>query len=167
MDYFLRPMSPTDARAVCSWRYPGEYAFYDMDADPEDLREFLDFDKWESDTKFAVTDNGGELVGFFEFTTRDGVTEVGLGLRPDLTGQGQGPEFLRAGLRFAIERFKPCRLKLAVARFNKRAIKVYERVGFAVVKMLTQNTNGGEYEFVEMDVDPADLRLFFNASDKP
>jgi hypothetical protein len=33
----------------------------------------------------------------------DDVTEVGLGLRPDLTGRGLGGAFLDAGLRFAVE----------------------------------------------------------------
>ena len=150
MDYFLRPMSSADAHATVRWRYPEEYAFYNMDADAEDLHEFLASEKWEPDTKFAVTDDGGELVGFFEFTTRDDVTEIGLGLRPDLTGQGQGQRFLRAGLLFSVERFKPRHLKLTVATFNKRAIKVYERVGFAVTTTFVQKTNGGEYEFVEM-----------------
>ncbi len=51
MDYFLRPMSPADAHAVVRWRYPEECAFYNMDAAPEDLREFLDFEKWGRNTK--------------------------------------------------------------------------------------------------------------------
>ncbi len=159
MDYVLRPMSPADAHAVVRWRYPEAYAFYNMDADPEDLRELLDFEKWEPDTKFAVTDGSEDLVGFFEFVTRDGVTEVGLGLRPDLAGHGFGREFLRSGLRFAAERFRPRRFTLAVATFNQRAIKVYERVGFAVTQRFVQKTNGGQYEFVEMDADPTSLSL--------
>jgi ribosomal-protein-alanine N-acetyltransferase len=166
MDYFLRPMSSADAHAVVHWRYPGEYAFYNMDADPEDLREFLDFERWDPDTKFAVVDSGGDLVGFFEFTTRDGVMEVGLGMRPDLIGQGQGQRFLEAGLLFAVERFKPRWIKLAVATFNKRAITVYERVGFAVTNIMVQKTNGGAYEFAEIEVDPTRLRLFFHEGDK-
>lgn len=55
MDYFLRHMSSRDAHAVVHWRYPGEYAFYSMDADPKDLQEFLDFERWKPDTKFAVS----------------------------------------------------------------------------------------------------------------
>ena len=47
MNYHIRPMSVADAQAVCGWRYPGAYRFYDMDADPEDLREFLDYDGWK------------------------------------------------------------------------------------------------------------------------
>lgn len=165
MDYFLRPMSPEDAQAVVRWRYPAEYAFYNMDADPDDRREFLDCENWEPDTKFAVTDRRGELVGFFEFTTRKGETEIGLGLRPDLTGHGLGAGFLRAGLRFALGQFKPRRLVLAVATFNQRAINLYAHGGFAVRKTVVQEINGSTYAFVEMEADPGSLQRFLNQDD--
>lgn len=152
-------MTPKDANEIRAWRYPDEYAFYDMDADPEDLREFLDVDNWQPDTKFVMADADGVVLGFFEFTTHDGVTDMGLGLRPDLTGQGLGADFLRAGLAFAVERFQPRLLRLQVAAFNRRAIRVYERIGFAITKTCMQTTNGGAYEFVEMEAAPSNLNL--------
>ena len=56
--------------------------------------------------------------------------EIGLGLRPDLTGRGLGLDFFRAGVEFARERFRPALIVLNVAAFNERAIAVYERAGF-------------------------------------
>ena len=41
-------------------------------------------------------------------------------------------------------------IRLSVASFNQRGIKVYEGSGFYVVRHFTQATNGGEYDFVEM-----------------
>ncbi len=67
MSYHFQPMSLDHTRAIVQWRYPGEYAFYDLDADPEDLREFLEYEAREPHTKFAVTDDSGALVGYFEF----------------------------------------------------------------------------------------------------
>ena len=47
--------------------------------------------------------------------------------------------------------FAPERFVLAVATFNRRAINVYERVGFTRVRVYAHETNGGKWEFVEME----------------
>jgi len=39
---------------------------------------------------------------------------------------------------------------LAVADFNKRAIKLYEKLGFETSETYLQETNGGQYSFVKM-----------------
>jgi ribosomal-protein-alanine N-acetyltransferase len=90
-------------------------------------------------------------VGHFSFKPKDERTvELGLGLRPDLTGRGLGASFIAAGLEFGRERFAPERFVLSVATFNERAIKVYERAGFARVRVYMHATAGAEWEFLEM-----------------
>ena len=139
-----------DAEAIAAWRYPEPYTFYNWTEDPGDLRELLD-PLLRGEAYWAVADHAGELVGHFSFKPKDeGTVEIGLGLRPDLTGRGLGGSFLAAGLEFARTCFAPERFVLSVATFNKRAIKVYERAGFASVRVYTHSTNGGEWEFVEM-----------------
>ena len=97
-------------------------------------------------------DESDELTGFFSFKPPEPRTiEVGLGLRPDLTGLGLGGAFLEAGLAFARHRFEPERFVLSVATFNQRAITVYKRVGFSATRVFIHSTNGGEWEFVEME----------------
>jgi ribosomal-protein-alanine N-acetyltransferase len=98
-----------------------------------------------------VEDNAGALAGYFSFKPKDGGTvELGLGLRPALTGRGLGASFLASGMEFARTRFEPVRFLLSVATFNERAIKVYERAGFARDRVYMHSTNGAEWEFVEM-----------------
>jgi ribosomal-protein-alanine N-acetyltransferase len=48
------------------------------------------------------------------------------------------------------ERFRPRTFGLKVAAFNQRAIRVYERVGFTPVREFVQQTNGGDWAFLEM-----------------
>ena len=145
MRFAFRAMTEGDARAVAGWRYPGEYAFYDADQDPRDLAELLDPARWGREY-FAV-DGDGELAGFFVVKRRDGAKEIGLGLRPDLTGRGLGLAFVEAGLRFAA----PGPFVLHVAAFNRRATAVYERAGFRETERYEHFTNGALHPFVRMD----------------
>jgi [ribosomal protein S18]-alanine N-acetyltransferase len=142
--FAIRPMTSADAQAIAAWHYPGEYAFYDWTQDPGDLAELLDPAEWG--TRYFAADADGELAGFFVFKPVPGAVEIGLGLRPDLTGRGHGAAFLDAGLRFSgAERFT-----LSVAAFNHRAIAVYERAGFVATERYLHHTNGADHEFVRM-----------------
>ena len=113
----------------------------------------------------AATDEAGELVGFFCFGAggrvpggeRAGVyaedaVDVGLGLRPDLTGRGLGGAFVAAGLAHgrAVLTPPPTRFRLSVAAFNERAIRVYERAGFRAGPRFTSPVGGVEVAFVLM-----------------
>jgi [ribosomal protein S18]-alanine N-acetyltransferase len=153
MRFEFKPMDEVCARAIAGWRYEGVYAFYDMDQDAEDLAELLNPRNW-IDHYYAVTGEGGELVGFFSFEREQEAVIIGLGLRPDLTGGGWGRAFLEAGLEFAREKYKPVRFTLSVATFNQRAIKVYRKAGFADVEVYMNETNGGRYEFLRMAREP-------------
>lgn len=133
-----------------NWHYDGEYAFYDMEADKEDLEAFLNLEERGNST-FAVTKEN-ELVGFLSISkVDDRMLDIGLGMRPDLTGKGKGIEFLRAGLDFIQTEFKPEKITLSVATFNQRAIKLYRKVGFKDVETFMQDTNGSTFEFLKME----------------
>jgi ribosomal-protein-alanine N-acetyltransferase len=156
MDFVFESMSDKEARKIAAWKYEPPYAFYDMAKDPEDLEELLAPDKRKD--YFSATSDG-VLVGYFCFGRDARVSggdysgeavDVGLGMRPDLTGKGLGLSFLESGLGFARERFSPTRFRLSVAAFNERAIKVYERAGFEKSGEFIQRTNGGEHPFVLM-----------------
>ncbi|QTN01423.1 GNAT family N-acetyltransferase [Sediminibacillus dalangtanensis] len=135
------------------WHYPGEYSFYDMEADEEDLEEFLDADQRGDD--YYVVEKNDQLIGFFNFHQKqNGKVEIGLGMKPECTGKGRGLDFLRAGLELAIKTYCPSAVTLSVAAFNKRAIRLYQKAGFVVVGTFIQNTNGGSYDFVSMEWNP-------------
>jgi ribosomal-protein-alanine N-acetyltransferase len=147
--YRFRPMAQADAEAIADWRYPEPFSFYDWPADEDDLGELLDPAR-RGESYVAVEDDEGVLVGHFSFRPEGRTLVVGLGLRPDLTGQGLGGDFLSAGLDYGRERFAPEEFSLAVATFNERAIKVYERAGFERVRVYMHETNGANWEFAEM-----------------
>ena len=145
--FAIRAMTADDATAVAGWRYAGVYSFYDWDKDPGDLAELLDPSEWGR--RYFAVDRDASLAGFLVVKLGDGVAEIGLGLRPDLTGRGLGADLLATGLRFA-EGLGAERCTLAVAAFNHRAITVYERAGFVEVERYRHRTNGGLHDFVRM-----------------
>ena len=151
MRFRIESLTQSDAETIATWHYDGEYAFYDAEADADDLAELLD-PALRDESMYGVRDDAGELIGFFAFQITGGVVDYGLGLRPDLTGKGSGLDFVRAGLDFAQSRFSPKTIQLCVAAFNKRAIKVYQRAGFREVEHYMNRTNGGEFEFVRMEL---------------
>jgi [ribosomal protein S18]-alanine N-acetyltransferase len=144
----IRQMTQSEAEEIAAWRYEGPYSFYDAAADPDDLRLLLDADSREG-RNFSAFDDEGTLVGFFEYKPRGEDVEIGLGLRPDLTGRGLGLDFVLAGMEYG-RQFRPATFRLAVATFNERAIRVYERAGFHPVREYDHATNGGVHRFLEM-----------------
>ena len=101
---------------------------------------------------FAATDREtGSLAGFFEFVVLGDEIEVGLGLRPDLTGRGLGPGYLEAGLVFARARWAPARFTLDVYPWNERAIRAYEHAGFVRGETYVRRSDDGtEKQFLRM-----------------
>jgi ribosomal-protein-alanine N-acetyltransferase len=151
MKYTFVPMNEKYANDIVSnWHYDGVYSFYDMAADEDDLRIFMDTNNWQNTIK-AVLNENDELAGWATFYTENDEFWLSLGLRPDLTGQGLGEEFVSQCTRCAISENKTKHtIKLAVALFNQRAIKVYQRAGFAETSRTIRDTHIGRLEFIEM-----------------
>jgi [ribosomal protein S18]-alanine N-acetyltransferase len=156
--FTLKPITRDDARAISGWRYAEPYSIYD--GAPTSVETLLQ----PRFSYHSVYDEHGDLVGYFCFGEdaqvaagrRLGLYEiepaldVGLGMRPDLTGRGLGEEFLRAGLRFARETYAPPAFRLTVATFNRRAIRVYERAGFENVETFGADPQSAEKEWLLM-----------------
>ncbi len=142
-----QPQAETIAYA---WHYEGDYAFYNMEADEEDLAEFLDAAQ-RGQSVFAVASDG-ELVGFVSVAQTDAETvDLGLGMKPDLTGNGSGRAFVTSILDFVNTTYAPRRITLSVAAFNVRAIRVYEACGFKQTGSFQQPTNGSTFTFIQME----------------
>ncbi|PGU03359.1 MULTISPECIES: GNAT family N-acetyltransferase [Bacillus cereus group] len=151
MGYTYTIMTQKEAEEIAyNWHYEREYSFYDMEADQEDLAEFL-HDESRGDHTFSVKENG-ILIGFFSCCKINNRTlDIGLGMRPDITGNGLGLQFVKAGIDFSKENYDCDYITLSVAAFNKRAVKVYKKVGFEAVGTFIQKTNGGSFEFLKMN----------------
>ena len=65
MLFCFQKLSQKNALIIAdNWKYDGEYAFYDMTADPEDYEEFVD-EKLRNENDHFEAIMEGDLVGFF------------------------------------------------------------------------------------------------------
>src|SRR5215468_2088040 len=97
MSYTFVPLRLRDALAAGRWRYERPYAIYDFDLTALLLTALLQRLLYQH-VFYSALDERGALVGLFTFTRTGDTVEVGLGMRPDLTGKGHGLEFFEAGL---------------------------------------------------------------------
>ena len=139
------------AAEVETWTYEPPYDFYDTASDPEDAAAMRDPGK--RDHFRAVLSEGSELEAFWWLDPKDDAFEVGLGLRPDLTGRGLGEAIITAELDYVRERWRPEKFRLFVTVWNERAIRLYERLGFVEVGREKRSFPlHGEHEFLRMEM---------------
>jgi ribosomal-protein-alanine N-acetyltransferase len=152
MKFIFAPMNEEYANTVSKWHYDGVYSFYDMAADEDDLRILMDTNNWR-DIIRSVLNEDDELVGWAAFYTEKDEFWLSLGLRPDLTGRGLGDEFVTQCLEHAASQHESTKdtIKLHVALFNQRAIKVYQRAGFVEINRTVRDTHIGQVDFIEME----------------
>jgi [ribosomal protein S18]-alanine N-acetyltransferase len=126
-----RELTVDEAERPLGWHYPGPYATYDAEGP---LGRRLDF--------FAVEDDTGALVGYGcvgpearvpGVEEAVGTVDVGYGMRPDLTGQGRGREFVGAILERVVAEHPDARLRMSILRWNERSRRVAEAHGFRIV----------------------------------
>lgn len=117
------------------WKYRGKYSFYNDTNNEQELQVFLD-DKLRKPFYFAILNSSSELIGLYSYMFENSVMWFGLGLHPKLIGKGYGAQFMQKGIEFGIKEFNytESKILLTVAKFNKRAIHLYQNLGFIFIE---------------------------------
>jgi len=136
LELLIRDMNEMYARDIICWRYEEPYDFYNNELSDENMREFME------NPYFAIINTHKELIGFYctgsaaqvpkgrdDNAYSDGYIDIGIGMNPTLTGQGFGTMFVSFIIK-NIQQEYSIPLRLTVAQFNKRAIYLYEKLGF-------------------------------------
>lgn len=152
MAFYFRPLGWGEALAVGRWRYPAPYEIYDLSGRSLLINVALHHVLAPLGRMgfYGVHTEADRLLGVFSFRRQQRMLELGLGLRPDLTGQRLGLAFVQAGMAFGLAHYRAEYFRLDVALFNLRAIQVYQRAGFRPGRHFTRYTRQGLHEFMEM-----------------
>ncbi|CEX14003.1 GNAT family N-acetyltransferase [Bacillus sp. N447-1] len=134
----IHVLTKEEAMERNTWTYEEPYSLYSFSGEKEVIEELLD------GTYYGCCDDQGDLIGYFCFGANaqvpggrdanlyggEDVIDIGLGMKPALTGKGIGKEFFQAGIAFATKEFNAKMFRLSVATFNTRAITLYKNIGF-------------------------------------
>lgn len=135
--YAIQVLTEEDVRDFLNWRYTPPYHIYNLEVD--DVDGTIAFFLMAENGYLAVRDEANRLAGFccfgFEGQVPGGdysldALDVGIGMRPALTGLGLGDGFVAAVLDHAEATYAPSRLRATVAAFNRRSQRVFEKQGF-------------------------------------
>ncbi|MBP0726958.1 GNAT family N-acetyltransferase [Bacillus sp. RG28] len=134
MELFIKDMNEKFAVEIVNWRYEAPYDFYDNEETFEAINEMIE------NPYYAVVNQSEELVGFFCIGSSaqvpighqfgaysEEILDIGIGMKPDMTGKGFGFTFFSKVLQ-TIGKDKS--IRLTVAEFNRRAIRLYKKLGF-------------------------------------
>jgi ribosomal-protein-alanine N-acetyltransferase len=158
MPLTFQPMDEASARAILCWRYDPPYDVYNLDPDPKgtELGFLLD----PANHYYAVDGEDGDLEAFCCFGPDAQVPggdygaaalDIGLGVRPELTGQGRGLVYASAVCDFARSTFEPAAFRVTVARFNRRARRVWEKAGFRPGQAFEREPDGLRFVVLTRD----------------
>ncbi|MEB5451084.1 GNAT family N-acetyltransferase [Virgibacillus pantothenticus] len=153
----MKTITKQAAKKIVKWKYEPPYSMYNMTNDLENIQELTD------GSYFAVYHNY-ELVGYFCYGANaqvpsgmhkglylnQNLLDIGLGLRPDLTGKRKGYHFLNTGLTFGELNYGLSSFRLSVATFNQRAINLYKKAGFSDVATFMNKNGDKKVEFIVM-----------------
>jgi GNAT superfamily N-acetyltransferase len=152
-------MDEGSARVVLSWRYDAPYDVYNCD--PETVEEAALFLADPANDYYTMSDEDGQLVGFCVFgldaqvpggECGDSALDIGLGIRPDLTGRGQGSRYVTSVLDFARSLCAPQTYRVTVAEFNKRALRVWQKAGFRPIQTFAAQGSGRVFVVLMIEV---------------
>lgn len=148
MEFKFRKPTEIDGNNISAWKYEGVYSFYDNDKTEQKKNWALNIHK-EDDT-FIIYSDKDELIANCNFTHDEDGILFGIQMRPNLTGKGMGTKIVSAALEFGRDRYNFNYINLLVAKFNKRAIKIYDKLEFEFVEEFVWKVNDEEREFIEM-----------------
>ncbi|MTI65358.1 MAG: GNAT family N-acetyltransferase [Firmicutes bacterium] len=152
MELKLGELSKENVKEICTWNYSAPYDVYNWpDWDEMDKSEPSLDNKKRKKMFYSILDDK-DFIGFVELNyPKEGLTRIGLGLRPDYCSKGIGKEVVDLIINKLKSKHPENKIDLEVLTWNKRALKVYKRTGFKIVETYERKTPTGIGKFHRME----------------
>lgn len=150
--YMVSVLTEDMAKEICTWKYEGAYSVYNFSDWEEVVRNGWGLAvKEEREGEFIGISRDNELIAFGRIHAEDGVSILGVGLKPSLCGKGIGKDIMRVLINESRVRYPGSKIALEVRVFNQRAIRCYESAGFEIKYRHIRSLDTGEVEFYYME----------------
>ncbi|MBT9316199.1 GNAT family N-acetyltransferase [Leptothoe spongobia] len=155
MEFKFCPLTKNYALAILAWQYPAPYDVYNFKEN--NLQADLPYLLEPQHAFFAILNQQGELEGYCSFGSDGRVPggdysepalDIGMGIKPDLIGQGNGKHYAMAVARYGIQRYQATQLRVTIAGFNQRAQRVWQSLEFQTVELFYKT--GSREKFIVM-----------------
>lgn len=146
-----RKLTEQDKKEICSWKYDGKYAIYNLPSYEEMKKLEAGFMNPLNEKNYRAFFIDDILIGYINLAEKENDIFLGIGVHPDFCGKGYGKKILKDTCQIAEELYPDKLLYLEVRIWNKRAIKCYEQVGFTIDgNTFERTTEIGKGEFYRM-----------------
>lgn len=154
--------APTDeasARQFLKWKYEPPYEIYNYSPEhfEEDLAYHLDlannlYSLYREDELFGYCSYGRDAqVPGGDYSEE--ALDIGMMIKPELTGQGQGSNHANEVIRYGISKYKPKKLRVTILESNLRARRVWEKNGFKTNQSFERNSDQLRFVILTRDAE--------------
>jgi len=152
------PTDEASAREFLRWNYQVPYEVYNYS--PEHFEEDLAYHIDPANNLYSMYIED-ELAGYCSYG-RDAqvpggdyteeALDIGMMIKPELTGQGHGSEYAYAVIQNGISKYHPKRLRVTILATNLRAIRVWEKNGFQTVQSFSRESDSLSFAILTKDI---------------
>ena len=128
-------MNDLAAKQICNWKYEHPYSVYNYMEYDEAVKKCAAIVNPEKAENFLCFWDKNVLIAYINIYTMEEKIYIGIGLSPDYCGKGLGEYFLKQGIAEAKKRYPKEKIWIKVRSWNKRALRCYQKCGFAIISI--------------------------------
>ena len=151
------PAQKKNAREFVNWEYEPPYDVYNCP--PDEIGDAVQYNIDPANNVYAMLDQNETLIGYCSYGKdaqvpggdySEAALDIGLMIKPELTGQGLGSDYAREVIENGIDKYTQKKLRVTIAAFNKRAIRTWEKNGFQQTQNFKRSMDGMEFTIMTL-----------------